>query len=144
MCEAEEIEVCGFGDLSLGQRFSWEKSFSLQDTMTYGRLSGDHNLIHTSDTAAQARGYEAALVHGVRVIGEVSRACGAQFFVDGVVAANLEARFKIEIYHDTEYQFVLICEAIHDIRRKKLAVFGFEVRYKNTLRIFGKVKLRFP
>lgn len=147
MCGGEledEVKVCEFGDLLTGQCFEWEKSFSLQDTKTFGSLSGDHNLIHTSDAAAQARGFEAAVVHGVRVIGEISRACGAQFFIEGVVASNLEARFKLAIYHDVVYKFVLTCEAIHDIRGKKLAVFGFGVSCKNTLRIFGKVRLCFP
>jgi len=147
MCEAVEVKevIYRFDDLSENLRFSWEESFSLEDTRLFSNLSGDRNSIHLSHEAATKRGFQGPVVHAARVLGEISRACGFEFFASGVVASNLEAQFCRPVLHDTKYNFILVCESLCQTRAKKEATFRFEISDHNKKSyVTGKVRLCFP
>lgn len=145
MCEAHEVTGLSFTDLEIGHIFSWERIFTLQETLVFCNVSGDHNRIHTNDDFAKAHGFlGGAVVHGVRSLTEVSRACGDRFFVPGVVCLNLEAEFKRAVYHDKPHVFSLrVLELISG--RKKETLMSFLVSsQEGKVCVSGKVRLMFP
>ena len=145
MCEADEVTGLSFADLEVGQVFSWERIFTLQETLVFCNVSGDHNRIHTNDDFAKAHGFPGgAVVHGVRSLTEVSRACGDRFFVPGVVCLNLEAEFKRAVYHGKSHVFKFeVLETV--VGRKNQVVLLFSVTSKEgKVCVSGKVRLMFP
>jgi acyl dehydratase len=147
MCEADEIGL-SFEELKKQQRFIWRKAFGLEETIAFCRVSGDHNRVHTDSEFAKAQGFPGgAVVHGVRSLAEVSKACGDTFFVPGVVCLNLQAEFRRPVYHEKPYEFKLEVEQLISGRRKE-AVLLFYVTGDDTglpkICIAGKVKLKFP
>lgn len=131
-----------FKELHRKQRFLWEKVFTLEETVAFCRVSGDHNRIHTDDEFAKARGFTGAVVHGVRSLAEISKACGDHFFVPGVVCQNLEAEFKRPVYHGVPYEFELEVDGLFSGRRKEVLLLFYVSRLKVC--ISGKVRIFFP
>lgn len=144
MCEAVEIEGSGFSDLMVGEMFSWEKVFTLEETQLFCNVSGDNNRIHYNDEFAQEHGFAGSVVHGVRSLSEVSRACGDRFFVAGVVCLNLDAEFKRPVYHGKLYVFKLRVLEL-SAGRKNNVFLSFDVtNQEGKICVCGKVRLLFP
>lgn len=147
MCEGIE-EGLSFNDLKEKQRFVWQKVFDLEGTVAFCRVSGDHNRVHTDNEFAKDHGFPGgAVIHGVRSLAEVSKACGDSFFVPGVVCLNLEAEFKRPVYHDRPYQFELEVEKIISGRRKEVVLLFYITENETGLSkicVAGKVRLMFP
>lgn len=128
-----------------GKRLKWEKVFSSKDTTSFARVSGDTNPIHINQEAAKKRGFNDVIVHGTHALAEISRACGACYFVDGVVATNLEAEFKRAMYHGSTYTFHLVFQDRVEMRGKREVTFRFYVENEDgKVTILGRVKLCFP
>jgi 3-hydroxybutyryl-CoA dehydratase len=62
-----------------GQKFEVERQFTAEDVASYVQLSGDTNPIHTSDSAAQAAGFQRPVVQGMLYAGLFPAVIGSHF-----------------------------------------------------------------
>ena len=71
-----------------GQKFEVERQFTAEDVASYVQLSGDTNPIHTSDSAAQAAGFQRPVVQGMLYAGLFPAVIGSHF-VSNLSSINL-------------------------------------------------------
>ncbi len=148
MCEAVE-EALSFHQLELLQRFVWSVSFTLEQTRLFCQVSGDNNPIHTDPEFAKRHGIPGGtVVHGAHLIAEVSRACGNELFVPGVVGKVLgETDFRRWVYHGVPHEFELEVRELIPGKRNQV-VFNFRITTSvnglSKICVVGSVRLTFP
>ena len=72
-----------------GQKFEVERQFTAEDIASYVQLSGDTNPIHTSDSAAQAAGFQRPVVQGMLYAGLFPAVIGSHFVSNLVLPQTL-------------------------------------------------------
>jgi acyl dehydratase len=72
-----------------GQKFEVERQFTAEDVASYVQLSGDTNPIHTSDSAAQAAGFQRPVVQGMLYAGLFPAVIGSHFVSNLVLPQTL-------------------------------------------------------
>lgn len=144
MCEATEEDIgLGFNDLYVGQSFSWQKVFTRKGARALCRVIGDHNRIHFDDEFARSRGQKAAVVHGNWLLGEISRACGDTYFVQGVCIFNLQTGFPVGVLYELNYTYVLkINKLFSRLRMVIMEVVLTSPEGEKCLE--GELRLKFP
>lgn len=65
-----------FDDLKVGQAIDFFAKFSPGDVKAFARLSGDYSRIHVEPAFAQEMGFDDQVVHGVLLLGLLSRTVG--------------------------------------------------------------------
>jgi 3-oxoacyl-[acyl-carrier protein] reductase len=68
----------GFDDVSIGQVFQVERSFSAQDVFAFAAVSGDHSPLHVDPTYAAGTEFGGCVVHGVLLASLFSQLVGMQ------------------------------------------------------------------
>lgn len=54
-----------FEDIAVGERVSFERTFSMEDVRTFAALSGDWNPLHLDEAYAASTRFKRPLVHGM-------------------------------------------------------------------------------
>ncbi len=79
--------------LEVGQSFTFERHLSADDVRAFADISGDDNPIHVDEQYARRTRFEKPIVHGVLLIGIVSKVLGRDFPGHGSVAVSISCRF---------------------------------------------------
>ncbi len=79
--------------LEVGQSFTFERHLSADDVRAFADISGDDNPIHVDEEYARRTRFEKPIVHGVLLIGIVSKVLGRDFPGHGSVAVSISCRF---------------------------------------------------
>ena len=61
-----------------GLQLGWSFSVSKEDMTTYGKLIGDFNPVHTDAEFAKVKGFDAPLIYGMLLSGQMSRLIGQE------------------------------------------------------------------
>jgi acyl dehydratase len=61
-----------------GLQLGWSFSVSDEDMRTYGKLIGDFNPVHTDVEFAKVKGFDAPLIYGMLLSGQMSRLIGQE------------------------------------------------------------------
>lgn len=77
---------------------------SLDDSASYGNVSGDTNLLHSDDSFAQERGFAGAFAHGLVANGLLSREYGMVYPGPGTVFSGYRYTFFKPMYLGQEYR----------------------------------------
>ncbi len=94
--QCDEIQAAGKpqGILTVGSMYVQECIFSTQQLKMFGEITGDLNPIHFDDTAAKLLGFPGKIVHGVSLIGEVSKILGMEFPGRGTIIRAIRVTFE--------------------------------------------------
>jgi hypothetical protein len=79
--------------------------FEVKDVERFAELSGDSNPVHLDAEAARKAGFEGPLVHGARVISEMSRFFAMEFPGPGSILTSQRFKFLKPVYAGRDYTF---------------------------------------
>ena len=105
--------------LKAGDVFTVTRTFTENDTVTFGEISRDMNPIHYDEHFAAAKGFRGKICHGLLVGGMITEV-GGQI---GWLASGMNFRFRLPVYFgDTITCVFTITEADERSRAKAEAV----------------------
>ena len=91
-----------YESIKVGESYSTTHFISIDDVRTFAEVTGDHNPIHVDHEYADNSRYGKPIVHGVLLMGIVSKVIGHEFPGHGSVAVSLSCRFLRPVPVDSE------------------------------------------
>jgi acyl dehydratase len=82
-----------YESLSIGDSFSVDRTLTAEDVRTFADLTGDDNPIHLDEDYASETRFGTPIVHGVLLMGIISKVLGRDFPGPGSVAVGISCRF---------------------------------------------------
>ncbi len=82
-----------YDSLEIGQSFAVERLLTAEDVRMFADVTGDDNPIHLDASYASGTRFGQPIVHGVLLLGVISKVLGRDFPGPGSVAVSLSARF---------------------------------------------------
>ena len=82
-----------YDSLQVGDSFSVSRSVTAEDVQTFAALTGDDNPIHVDASYAEKTRFGKPIVHGVLLLGFISKVLGRDFPGHGSVAVSVSCRF---------------------------------------------------
>ncbi len=79
--------------LEVGQSFKVNRVLTMEDVQMFADLTGDDNPIHVDAEYASATRFGGPIVHGIFLLGIISKALGRDFPGPGCVAVSIQAKF---------------------------------------------------
>lgn len=84
----------------VGQKVVLERTFSLEEVIAYAKITGDDNPLHVDEEYAKNSRFGGNIVHGMFVMGVVSKILGTILPGNGTIYLGQEVRFKRPVYVD--------------------------------------------
>ena len=118
------------GELSVGDRISFSKTFSDEDVAAFADISGDTNRLHLEDGFAEESRFGDRIVHGTLVSGLISAALARlpgltiylsqdmSFLAPAYIGDRLTA--TVEIVDDLEDNKYILSTTVHNDAEKQL------------------------
>lgn len=112
--------------LEVGQSNVIHRTITAEDVQMFADLSGDDNPIHIDEEAASETRFGKPIVHGVFLLGIISKALGRDFPGPGCVAVSLSARFlrPVPVGSDISVE-VRVAEKIDKHRHVKMKTYVY-------------------
>lgn len=85
-------------DLYLGQEVVEERVFCREDVMQFAELTGDCNPLHLNEVYAKNSRFGETIVHGVLVLGFISKIIGMRLPGEGSIYLEQKVRFVAPVY----------------------------------------------
>ena len=82
-----------YESLQIGDSFSLSRLVTADDVQTFATLTGDDNPIHVDEAYAEKTRFGKPIVHGVLLLGFISKVLGRDFPGHGSVAVSVSCRF---------------------------------------------------
>jgi 3-hydroxybutyryl-CoA dehydratase len=79
--------------LEVGQSFTVNRVLTAQDVQLFADLTGDDNPIHIDAEYASETRFGQPIVHGIFLLGIISKALGRDFPGPGCIAVSIQAKF---------------------------------------------------
>jgi acyl dehydratase len=128
-----------YNSLQIGDSFEFTRFISTEDVHTFAEITGDDNPIHVDiDFASQTR-FGKPIVHGVLLLGIISKVLGRDFPGHGSVAVGLSARFLRPVPVGSEVTIeVKVFEKIEKRKQVKARIY---VYYEGKIAVGGEATL---
>lgn len=84
----------------VGQKVVLERTFSLEEVIAYAKITGDDNPLHIDEEYAKNSRFGGTIVHGMFVMGVVSKILGTILPGNGTIYLGQDVRFKRPVYVD--------------------------------------------
>jgi acyl dehydratase len=115
-----------YDTLEVGQSFTAERFLSKDDVRTFADISGDDNPIHVDVEYARTTRFGKPIVHGVLLMGIVSKVLGRDFPGHGSVAVSISCKFLRPVPVDSTITVeVKIAEKIEKRRHIRAKVYVY-------------------
>lgn len=85
-------------DFVVGQKARIEKIFSLEEVIAYAKLTGDNNPLHVDSEYAKESRFGDNIVHGMFVMGVISKILGTVLPGNGTIYLGQDVKFKKPVY----------------------------------------------
>lgn len=85
-------------DFVVGQKAQIEKIFSLEEVIAYAKLTGDNNPLHVDPEYAKESRFGDNIVHGMFVLGVISKILGTVLPGNGTIYLGQDVKFKKPVY----------------------------------------------
>ena len=110
--------------LEVGQSYTMERVITAEDVKIFADITGDDNPIHVdADYAAETR-FGKPIVHGIFLLGIISKALGRDFPGPGSIAVSISCRFLRPVPVGSSIQVeVKVAEKIEKRRHIRMKVF---------------------
>ncbi len=82
-----------FDSLKIGDAYDHQRFISEDDVLTFARITGDDNPLHVDADYAESTRFGHRIVHGVFLLGLISKVLGRNFPGPGSVAVSISCRF---------------------------------------------------
>ncbi|MEX0600139.1 MAG: MaoC family dehydratase [Rhodothermales bacterium] len=82
-----------YESIQIGDSFSTTRFLSAEDVRTFADLTGDDNPIHVDEEYARSTRFGKPIVHGVLLLGIISKVLGRDFPGAGSIAVAISCRF---------------------------------------------------
>jgi len=82
-----------FESLKIGDTYDFHRFISEEDVLTFARITGDDNPLHVDAEYAKSTRFGDRIVHGVFLLGLISKVLGRDFPGPGSVAVSITCRF---------------------------------------------------
>jgi len=82
-----------YESLKIGDTHDMHRFISEDDVLTFARITGDDNPIHVNKDYAQTTRFGHRIVHGVLLLGFISKVLGRDFPGSGSIAVSISCRF---------------------------------------------------
>ena len=82
-----------YDTLQVGDSFTTTHFISEDDVRTFAEITGDDNPIHLDEAFARESRFGQRIVHGVLLLGLISKVLGSDFPGHGSIAVSLSCRF---------------------------------------------------
>lgn len=79
--------------LEVGQSFRVNRVLTTEDVQMFADLTGDDNPIHVDAEYASGTRFGGPIVHGIFLLGIISKALGRDFPGPGCIAVSIQAKF---------------------------------------------------
>jgi len=113
-----------YESLEVGQSFSVNRLLTADDVQLFADLTGDDNPIHIDAEFAETTRFGKPIVHGVFLLGIISKALGRDFPGPGCVAVNISAKFLRPVAVGSEITVeVRVAEKIEKYRHVKMRTY---------------------
>ena len=115
-----------YDSLQIGDSFSFTRTLSREDVQTFADLTGDDNPIHVDEEFAKSTRFGKPVVHGVLLLGIISKVLGRDFPGHGSVAVSLSARFLRPVPVGSEITVeVKVAEKVEKRRHVKMRIYVY-------------------
>ena len=115
-----------YDSLQVGDSYSISRTLSAADVQTFAALTGDDNPLHVDATFAAGTRFGKPIVHGVLLLGIISKVLGRDFPGHGSIAVALSCRFLRPVPVDSEITVeVKIAEKIEARRHVRGRVYVY-------------------
>lgn len=115
-----------FESLQIGDSYKISRFLSSEDVRIFADLTGDDNPIHVDSGYAKDTRFGKPIVHGVLLLGIISKVLGREFPGHGSIAVALSCRFLRPVPVDSEIEVeVKIAEKIDKRRHVKARVYVY-------------------
>ena len=115
-----------YDELQVGDSYSAQRVLTEDDVRTFADLTGDDNPIHVDPAYAETTRFGKPIVHGVLLLGIVSKVLGRDFPGHGSVAVALSSRFLRPVPVGAEITVeVKISEKVEKHRHVKARIYVY-------------------
>lgn len=115
-----------YESIQIGDSFSFTRTFSEADVKTFADITGDDNPIHVDKKFAESSRFGKPIVHGVLLLGIVSKVLGRDFPGPGSIAVSISCRFLRPVPVGSEVTTVVkVAEKNDTHRHVKMRVYGY-------------------
>ena len=91
-----------YESLNVGDTFTFDRHLSAADVMKFAEVTGDDNPIHVDPEYAATTRFGKPIVHGVLLLGIISKVLGRDFPGHGSVAVGISCRFLRPVPVDSD------------------------------------------
>lgn len=125
--------------ISVGDSYSTTRVLTAEDVRTFAKLTGDDNPIHVDEEYARQTRFGKPIVHGVLLLGIISKVLGRDFPGHGSIAVAISCRFLRPVPVGSEITVeVKISEKIDKHKHVKGRVY---VYHENRLALGGEATI---
>ncbi|WP_457651690.1 MaoC family dehydratase [Rhodocaloribacter sp.] len=115
-----------YDSLQVGDSFSLQRVITAEEVRAFADLSGDDNPIHVDEEYARGTRFGKPIVHGVYLMGIVSKVLGRDFPGHGSVAVSISCRFLRPVPVDSEVTVeVRVAEKLEKHRHIRMRIFVY-------------------
>jgi 3-hydroxybutyryl-CoA dehydratase len=115
-----------YESLQVGDTFSFTRTISQADVQAFADVSGDDNPLHIDPAYAATTTFGKPIVHGVFLLGIVSKVLGRDFPGAGSVAVALSAKFLRPVVVDSEITVeVKIAEKVENRKHIRAKIYVY-------------------
>jgi acyl dehydratase len=115
-----------YESLAVGDTFSFSRHISQADVNAFAAVSGDDNPLHLDPAFAATTTFGKPIVHGVFLLGVVSKVLGRDFPGHGSVAVALSAKFLRPVVVDSEITVeVKIAEKVENRKHVRAKIYVY-------------------
>ncbi len=126
--------------LQVGDTYTTTRFISEQDVLAFAEVTGDDNPLHVDAEYAENTRFGQRIVHGVLLLGLISKVLGRDFPGHGSVAVSLSARFLRPVPVNSEVRIeVKITEKLEKHRHVRGKTYIYND--KNKMVIAGEATL---
>lgn len=115
-----------YESLQVGDVFEFTRIISMKDVRMFADVTGDDNPIHVDETFAADTRFGKPIVHGVLLLGIISKVLGRDFPGHGSVAVGISCRFLRPVPVGSEITVeVKVAEKLEKHRHVRMRVFVY-------------------
>lgn len=120
--------------LEVGQSYVVERTITAEDVATFADITGDDNPIHLDAEYAANTRFGEPIVHGILLLGIISKALGRDFPGPGSVAVSISCRFLRPVPVGATISVeVRVAEKVEKYRHVRMKVYI----YRNNKTVLG-------
>lgn len=115
-----------YDSLQIGDSYKVDRMISADDVAEFAHVTGDHNPLHLDPEYAAGTRFGKPIVHGVLILGVISKVLGRDYPGPGSVAVSIQARFLRPVPVGSTATFeVRVAEKIEKYRHIRMKVYAY-------------------